>query len=192
LLLLLNQVAQIIVLQVGFFHDVFLLPLLSPFLFAPNTFYMAYIFVCNLRSSFVRDGSDRRSIKIERKVVAAVTEFHRIDDRLKLAFTFQAKYLGMSPWRCPALFSILSYNVLGDVSFGGRNFNDIMDYFSNQILLPLGGLLIAVFAGWAMTRDASREELGGMGRGSYALWRFMIRFVVPPALIIIFLSGIGG
>lgn len=31
------------------------------------------------------------------------------DDRLKLAFTFQAKYLGMSPWSCPALFSILSY-----------------------------------------------------------------------------------
>lgn len=31
------------------------------------------------------------------------------DERLKLAFTFQAKYLGMSPWHCPALFSILSY-----------------------------------------------------------------------------------
>lgn len=31
------------------------------------------------------------------------------DDRLKLAFTFQSKYLGMSPWKCPALFSILSY-----------------------------------------------------------------------------------
>ncbi len=31
------------------------------------------------------------------------------DDRLKLAFTFQAKYLGMSPWNCPALFSIISY-----------------------------------------------------------------------------------
>lgn len=31
------------------------------------------------------------------------------DERLKLAFTFQAKYLGMSPWKCPALFSILSY-----------------------------------------------------------------------------------
>lgn len=31
------------------------------------------------------------------------------DDRLKLAFTFQAKYLGMSPWNCPALFSILAY-----------------------------------------------------------------------------------
>ncbi|MEM8953758.1 MAG: phytoene desaturase family protein [Verrucomicrobiota bacterium] len=31
------------------------------------------------------------------------------DLRLQLAFTFQAKYLGMSPWKCPALFSILSY-----------------------------------------------------------------------------------
>jgi phytoene desaturase len=31
------------------------------------------------------------------------------DDRLKLAFTFQSKYLGMSPWKCPALFTILSY-----------------------------------------------------------------------------------
>lgn len=31
------------------------------------------------------------------------------DERLKLAFTFQSKYLGMSPWHCPALFSILSY-----------------------------------------------------------------------------------
>jgi len=31
------------------------------------------------------------------------------DERLRLAFTFQAKYLGMSPWKCPALFSILAY-----------------------------------------------------------------------------------
>ncbi len=31
------------------------------------------------------------------------------DERLKLAFTFQAKYLGMSPWHCPSLFSILSF-----------------------------------------------------------------------------------
>lgn len=31
------------------------------------------------------------------------------DERLRMAFTFQAKYLGMSPWKCPALFSILAY-----------------------------------------------------------------------------------
>jgi phytoene desaturase len=31
------------------------------------------------------------------------------DERLRLAFSFQSKYLGMSPFRCPSLFSILSY-----------------------------------------------------------------------------------
>ncbi len=31
------------------------------------------------------------------------------DEQLKLAFTFQSKYLGMSPWDCPGAFSILSY-----------------------------------------------------------------------------------
>ncbi|MEK7954481.1 phytoene desaturase family protein [Luteolibacter soli] len=41
--------------------------------------------------------------------VVDVLDRYFTDDRLKLAFTFQAKYLGMSPWRCPALFSILSY-----------------------------------------------------------------------------------
>ena len=43
------------------------------------------------------------------KSVVDVLEDYFPDDRLKLAFTFQAKYLGMSPWKCPALFSILSY-----------------------------------------------------------------------------------
>lgn len=41
--------------------------------------------------------------------VVDVLENYFEDDRLKLAFTFQSKYLGMSPWKCPALFSILSY-----------------------------------------------------------------------------------
>jgi phytoene desaturase len=31
------------------------------------------------------------------------------DDENKIAFTFQAKYLGMSPWECPALFTIIPY-----------------------------------------------------------------------------------
>ncbi|MCA1054978.1 phytoene desaturase [Rossellomorea aquimaris] len=31
------------------------------------------------------------------------------EEELKLAFTFQSKYLGMSPWECPGAFSILSY-----------------------------------------------------------------------------------
>lgn len=44
-----------------------------------------------------------------KKSVMDVLGEYFTDERLKLAFTFQAKYLGMSPWDCPGLFSILSY-----------------------------------------------------------------------------------
>ncbi len=44
-----------------------------------------------------------------KKSVMDVLSEYFTDERLKLAFTFQAKYLGMSPWNCPALFSILAY-----------------------------------------------------------------------------------
>lgn len=89
-----------------------------------------------------------------------------------------------------SIISLMSYNVMGEVSMGGRNFNDIMDYFSNQVLLPLGGLLIAVFAGWAMSREATRDELTSLGPKGYALWHFTIRFIVPPAVLVIFVMGV--
>jgi NSS family neurotransmitter:Na+ symporter len=91
-----------------------------------------------------------------------------------------------------SVFSLLSYNVMGDVDMGGKNFNDIMDYFSNQILLPVGGLFIAIFAGWALNKEISRDELDSLGDGAYELWHFLIRFVVPPAVLIIFVMGVIG
>ncbi len=89
-----------------------------------------------------------------------------------------------------SVLSILSYNVLGEYKIGGNNFNDSMDYFSNQILLPLGGLLIAVFAGWVVHKDATRDELGILNGWGFQLWHFLIRFVVPPALLYIFVRGV--
>ena len=44
-----------------------------------------------------------------RDSVFSLLERYFDDERLRLAFTFQSKYLGMSPWKCPALFSILAY-----------------------------------------------------------------------------------
>ena len=89
-----------------------------------------------------------------------------------------------------SILSIMSYNVIGDWNLGGRNFNDTLDYFSNQILLPLGGLLIAVFAGWVVKREITRDELDTLNASGYALWHFLIRFVVPPALVVIFVMGV--
>ncbi len=90
-----------------------------------------------------------------------------------------------------SVLSILSYNVLQDLNLGSGNLNDTLDYFSNQILLPLGGLLIAVFVGWFMTREAAADELHSLKSPLlFGLWRFLLRFVVPPALLIIFILGV--
>ncbi len=89
-----------------------------------------------------------------------------------------------------SIVSLMSYNIIGDLAVGGRNFNDLLDGFSNLILLPLGGLLIALFAGWVMHREDSRDELIALGDSGFALWRTLVRFVVPPALLLIFVMGI--
>ncbi len=89
-----------------------------------------------------------------------------------------------------SIISLLSYNVLADFSIGGRDFNALLEDFAELILLPLGGLLIALFAGWVMHSEDSRAELSALGDGGYALWKLLVRFVVPPALLLIFFMGI--
>ena len=86
--------------------------------------------------------------------------------------------------------SVLGYNYLAAYTLGGKDINGVVDYFSNQILLPIGGLLIAVFAGWFVDRAVSVEELD-MGQGTmFRLWYFLIRFVVPPAVFVVFVLGV--
>jgi len=91
-----------------------------------------------------------------------------------------------------SVLSALSYNQLSEYLLLGRNFNDALDYFATKILLPVGGLLIAVFAGWAVLKEVTRDELTTLNAAAYELWHFLIRFVVPPALLVIFVMGVLG
>jgi NSS family neurotransmitter:Na+ symporter len=122
-------------------------------------------------------------------LVESVT--HWLEDRFALP-RHQSALIVVGSVACFSIFSILSYNVLAEYDIAGRNFNDTMDLFSNQVLLPLGGLFIAIFAGWAMRRQDTRDELTSLTAGNFAFWHFLIRFVVPPALLVIFVQGIRG
>ena len=89
-----------------------------------------------------------------------------------------------------SIFSILSYNALSEFQILGKDLNSTLDYFSNQILLPVGGFLIAVFVGWFISRNTSAEELG-LGDGAmFGMWHFAIRYIVPPAVLAIFIVGV--
>lgn len=67
---------------------------------------------------------------------------------------------------------------------------DVIDYATGSVLLPLGGLLLALFSGWVMTRSASQDELDTAPM-IFRVWLFMVRWFAPVIIIIIFLQLMG-
>ena len=83
--------------------------------------------------------------------------------------------------------SALSFNVWSDFHLiSERNFLDSMDFVANQILLPLGGMLIAIFVGWFMKKSLIEDELGSINTSLYFLWRFFVKFIAPVCVGYIF------
>ena len=91
-----------------------------------------------------------------------------------------------------SLISVLSYNVWSGVSVFDTDLHAAADYLSNQIMLPVGGFLIALFAGWFVSRSAAREELGMASEALFDAWRFLLRYVASAAVLIIFVFGVRG
>jgi NSS family neurotransmitter:Na+ symporter len=90
--------------------------------------------------------------------------------------------------------SALSNHLMADVHFiGGRNFLDSIDLVATNYLLPLGGLFIAIFTGWVMTTRVARDEIekGAVSFHLYPVWHFLIKYVSPILLAIVFLSRSG-
>lgn len=87
----------------------------------------------------------------------------------------------------------LSFGVMSGVKLFGMTIFDFFDYTSSNILLPLGGILISVFAGWVVDRKFLRQQITNHGEIRTRLYRplsFCIRYVAPVAIMIIFIYGI--
>ncbi|MFN4185153.1 MAG: sodium-dependent transporter [Hyphomonas sp.] len=64
---------------------------------------------------------------------------------------------------------------------------DFMDFMTEGLLLPLGGFLAAIFAGWILSREMLTSELG---EGTVMnVWRFLIRWFVPPFIGLVLVFG---
>jgi len=87
--------------------------------------------------------------------------------------------------------TVLSFNVTSEVKLFDKTFFDLLDYLTSNIMLPLGGLAMAIFVAWLMPRIVSKDELA-MGDGAaFHLWLFLVKYVTPVAVIIVFLNAIG-
>jgi hypothetical protein len=85
---------------------------------------------------------------------------------------------------------------LGDWSeytLAGMNFFSLLDNFTSIVMLPLLGILTAVFVGWVWKKEDMRAELtaeGGIDRKSYPIIRFLLRWVCPVLVSVVFVFGI--
>ena len=109
---------------------------------------------------------------------------------------FASAVAGLVTWLF-GLLTVLSFNLWSDVKllshieiFRDSTVFDLLDYLTANIMLPLGGLLIAIFAAWKMSRESTVEELGMGDRFFYPLWRFLVRYITPIAVIIVFLKAV--
>jgi len=112
-----------------------------------------------------------------------------LTDRFEVSRIKASIWVGAAAWALGVL-SVLSFNVIQHDTLFGKNFFGLISFLTSNILLPLGGMLIAIFAAWQMRRDYSREELG-LGAFAWRLWWILAAIVAPIGVIVVLLNGLG-
>jgi len=74
--------------------------------------------------------------------------------------------------------------------FEGKTIFDLIDYFTANIMMPLGAILIALFVGWRMQPEVLEKELNFGSPILFRTWVWMIRVVAPIAIFGILVSGL--
>ena len=83
-------------------------------------------------------------------------------------------------------------SLTGAPKIAGKDFLDAMDFLSSNVLLPLGGVFIALFVGWFWTADA-RREVTNEGTHSFGMmepWIWVCRVIAPLGILYIFITGL--
>ncbi|WP_372749561.1 sodium-dependent transporter [Litorivivens sp.] len=71
------------------------------------------------------------------------------------------------------------------------DFFNSLDHITANYILPLGGLLIALFAGFVMSRDHVKEGVRFDTDTFFSLWYFALRYIAPLGILIVFLHSVG-
>jgi len=107
------------------------------------------------------------------------------DEQTAMARGPSAILVGTGAWLI-GLVTVFSFNVWSGIhplsafkTFEGKTIFDLIDYLTSNIMLPLGGILIAVFAGWILSRSDTMDELGLSDGVAYRAWQFGMRFLAP-------------
>jgi NSS family neurotransmitter:Na+ symporter len=97
--------------------------------------------------------------------------------------------LGVIVWAL-GVAALGSFNFMSDVTIAGFNVFDFLDFMTANVMLPLGGLFIAIFAGWFMKRKMAENELAMSSPLLFNAWYIALRFIAPVAVAAIFVINL--
>ena len=109
-------------------------------------------------------------------------------EKFSISRLYATNLLGSLTWVL-GIFTVLSFNDLSTFTIFGMTIFDNLDYLTSKIMLPLGGLLMALFVGYVMNKAIVKNELNA-GQSIINIWFMIIKVFSPILLIIIFIQGI--
>ena len=92
-----------------------------------------------------------------------------------------------------ATVASLSLGMWQDVKILNLNFFGLLDTFTGIVMLPLLGIITAIFVGWVWKKEDMKAELtaeGGIDKATYPVVRFLLRYVCPILVSVVFIFGI--
>lgn len=113
-------------------------------------------------------------------------EFHLSRKRAASLVTGGCIFLGV--------FCSLSLGVGSEYTLFGLTLFDLFDFVTAKLMLPLGGLFIALFTGWYLDKKIVWEEISNRGTlrlPFYKLLIFILKFIAPVAIALIFIKELG-
>lgn len=91
------------------------------------------------------------------------------------------------------ILSSLSLGVMSGFTILGVGVFDFFDILTDKIFLAIGGMLLAIFVGWAMKKEDLKDELTNGGTiqfGLFEVWYNLIKYVIPVAVAVVAVAGI--
>ncbi|WP_425802532.1 sodium-dependent transporter [Desulfitobacterium sp. Sab5] len=120
--------------------------------------------------------------------VAYIVEEYKISRRMATLGTIMAIALVGST-------ATLSTTLLSQMHIFGKNFFDLYDFVTSNILLPLGGIFFAIFVGWRWGFEDMFEVFSNHGRlkneGLARIYFILVKFFAPVAIALVLLTGLG-
>jgi NSS family neurotransmitter:Na+ symporter len=123
-------------------------------------------------------------------VVAWLEEASRLNRRMAVGVVCASVFM-------LGLGTVFSFNIwshwhpLGFFDrFSGAGFFELLDYLTANIMMPLGGMLLALFAGWMIPRAELVAQSNIGNRRLFAAWYGLLRWLVPAAILAVFVANL--